>query len=377
VSTPPWRNRTVLALGLVSLLTDASGEMIAPLLPLFVTTTLGGGAISVGAIDGFADASASILKFASGRLADRFGRWKTLALVGYGISSASRPLVALATSPVHVLLVRVADRIGKGIRTSPRDTWLAAAVPKEQRGSAFGFHRGMDHVGAIIGPLLALAGLASGLPLRTVFWLGAIPGALAWLALWLAPAGAEATSPSPGPLTAPPPRLRKFLAPLGLFSLGKAAEGLLLLRAVGTDRPLEIPLVWIGYHVIKVATSEPLGRLSDRLGRRGVLLAGWALYALVAAGLAFATGPLAIALFAVYALYDSLTDGVATAWVSELVEEQRGTAFGWFHLVSGLAAVPAGLGLGALWSFYGPESAFLASAAVTGAASVWLAIAAI
>lgn len=381
----PWLTRNVFAVGLVSLLTDAASEMVLPLLPVFLTTTLGGGAMALGWIEGLADAVASALKLVSGQWADRLGRNQPLMLLGYGISTVARPFVALAQAPWHVLAVRVTDRVGKGIRSSPRDALLSHAVAPAQRGAAFGFHRAMDHAGAVVGPTIAFLFLrfVSG-DLRHLFLLSAIPGVLAVLAV---AAGvrdqplAREPAPAPSVATAPPPppavaaaapadlgRLLTLLAPLAIFTLGKASETFLLLKAGTQSASLTtLPLLWIGLHVVKSTCSFRGGVLSDRLGRGAVIGTGWALHVVVYAALGFATSPAAVtALFLAYGVPAGLTEGAEKALVSSLAPKRgQGTGFGWYHLTLGLSALLASVVFGALWDVFGPRTAFLAGAAVS------------
>lgn len=369
--------KNVVALGLVSLLTDASSEMILPLLPLFLTTVLHAGATSLGAIEGAAEATASLLKLVSGRWTDATGKRRPFVLLGYGISSVARPIVALATAPWHVLAVRMADRVGKGLRTSPRDALLSLAVDPSTRGAAFGFHRAMDHAGAILGPALAI-GVLTLFPgdLRLVFALAAIPGILAVAAIAFLvtepPGGAPKKSPG---FAAPGPRLRALLVPLGLFTLGNASDAFLLLAVARAGRsPLELPVLWMAFHVVKVATSLAAGPLSDRLNRRFLLAAGWIVYALVYAGFAFASDlGTQTALFLVYGAYHGLTEGAEKALIADLSsEEDRGAAYGWVALTVGLLAFPASLGFGVLWDEFGPAVPFLTGSALALSAVVAL-----
>lgn len=379
-----------MALGVVSLCTDASSEMILPLLPLFLTTTLGGGAVALGIIEGSANAVASLVKLLSGSLSDRVGRRKAMALAGYGISTIARPLVALATAPTHVFVVRVVDRVGKGVRTSPRDALLARSVPAADRGLAFGFHRGMDHAGAVLGPLLALLllRLYDG-DLRFVFATALLPGLLALIVLlgWVrdVPRPTEgarepevATSvarPSLRVLGPPPRRLRPLLGPFGVISLATASE-LFLLLSVGIERvPLEaLPLLWVGLHVVK-SVSSPLGGLwADRSSERHVLAAGWSLLAVCYVGFALVEDPLLKgALLLLYGLHHGLSEGPEKALVARIAgDEEVGAAFGWYHLTCGLLALPAGLWFGALWQHHSPGAAFLTGAAMASLAATWL-----
>lgn len=363
----PWLAGNVVALGVVSLLTDASSEMVVPLLPLFVAG-LGGGAVAIGVIEGAAEATAALLKLVSGRLADRSGRNKPLVVAGYGLSTLARPLVAVAAAPWHVLVVRVTDRVGKGVRSSPRDALLAASVAPEHRGRAFGAHRAMDHAGAVLGPLLALAALAlaSG-DLPTVFALAALPGLAAMIVL-VGFVRDTPAPPAPGPrLARPSPQLVRLLLPVGLFGLGNASDVFLLLLA-GAEHAAtwQLPLLWMAFHVVKVLASLLGGDLADRFDRRHTIAAGWVFYAAVYAAFAFADGPWAIAgLFVVYGVYHGLTEGAEKALVADLAPAgERGTAFGWYHLVVGAVALPASAGFGALWEVASPRAAFLTASAL-------------
>jgi MFS family permease len=367
--------RNVLALGLVSLFTDTATEIVVPLLPVFLTTTLGAGALALGWIEGTADAVASLLKLVSGRVADRLGRNRPLVLAGYALSSIARPVIALAAVPAHVLAVRVTDRVGKGLRTSPRDSLLARSVPEKARGTAYGFHRAMDHAGAVLGPLLAIGFLTFvSTDLRLLFALTAVPGVLAVAAILIgvreiASKEKAATAATGEPL--PAGRLARFLVPLAVFTLGNASDVFLLLKA-GTEKvPLiGLPLLWMAFHVVKMLSATPGGRLSDRIGRRRTIALGWSVYALVYAGLAVTTSRAAIAaLFIVYGLYHGLTEGAEKALVADLAPAgARGTAFGWYHATIGILALPAGLLFGGLWERFGPATAFATGAGLAFAA---------
>ncbi len=332
--------RAVKTLGLVSLLTDASSEMIYPLLPAFLTGTLKAGPAFLGVVEGFAEAVAAFVKIGSGVLSDRVARRKPVVVAGYGLSSLTRPLVALATAPVHVLAVRLLDRVGKGVRSAPRDALLAEVTAPEDRGRAFGFHRAMDHTGAMIGPLLASAALLVTHDLRTVFALAAIPAALAMAALvfgvreptrkeagppGLPESGASAT----GDLGGRPFRL--YLLVLAVFTLGNSSDAFLLLRAQEAGVTLTfIPLLWAFHHLVKAGASTWGGTLSDRWGRRRAILGGWTVYVLAYAGFALARSPLqVVSLFGVYGLFHALTEGPERALVADLTGSAgRGRALG-------------------------------------------------
>jgi MFS family permease len=362
-----WRSRNVLALGLLSLLTDSASEMVMPLLPAFLAQ-LGGGALALGWIEGLAEAVASVLKLVSGRVADRTGKRRPLVVAGYTLASVARPLVAVATSVWHVLAVRLVDRTGKGLRTSPRDALLAASVPPAQHGRAFGFHRAMDHAGAVAGPLLAFAVLALGdQSLRLVFALAAIPSALAVL---VAVAGVrEVEVPPKSPVSAPSDGvgLVRVLAPFALFSLGKASDVFLLLAAGAVDSPLEsLPLLWVGLHVVKSAVSVLGGSLADRWGRGRTMILGWSVHVAAYIGFSFAESRTAVwALFVAYGVHHGLSEGAEKALVAELAPAAtRGSAFGWYHLIQGLLALAASVLFGWIWEAVSRERAFQWGAAI-------------
>lgn len=369
--------RTVVALAAVSLLTDASSEMIYPLLPVFLSSVLGAGPLAIGAIEGAAESVAAILKLVSGWWSDRLPRRKPLVLAGYGIASIVRPLIGFAQAVPHVLAIRLIDRVGKGIRGAPRDALIADAVDPSMRGRAFGFHRAADHVGAVIGPLVAYALLAwGGLSLRTVFLLAAIPAALAVVALVVGVRESARTANA-----APKAGLRGggldrrfwwYLGILLLFTLGNSTDALLILRAneLGVSAAL-VPILWAMLHVVKAVSSTPGGILSDRVGRRPLIVGGWLVYALVYSGFASATAEWhAWVLFAAYGTYFGLTEGVEKALVADLVPAgSRGTAFGWYNLTIGLAAFPASLIFGAVWQEWGAPVAFAMGAGLSVLAS--------
>lgn len=376
----PRLARAVVALGVVSLLTDASSEMIIPLLPVFLVS-LGAGPATLGFIEGWADATSAVLKLVSGGLADRAKRRKPLVLLGYGVSSVIRPLIALAQSASHVFAIRFVDRVGKGMRTSPRDAIVADVTHERERGLAYGFHRAMDHLGAVIGPLTAWLLLKqAGLPLRATFGCSAIPAALALATLFLFVKEPErAIAAAPARLSLRPPRVpqfRRFLAAEFLFALGGSTDAFLLLRAHELGVAIaDLPLMEAALHVVKSGLSVPLGSLSDRIGRKRVILTGWIVYAVVYVLFGTATQTWhAWALFTIYGSYYALTEGAERAFVAELVPAgERGRAFGSFHFSTAIAALPASYGFGFLWSRLGAHAAFTAGAALASAAVVLLA----
>jgi MFS family permease len=369
----------ILILGLVSFLTDFSSEMIYPLLPLFLTTVLHAGPAFLGVIEGIAESTASLLKLVSGIVSDRVRDRKKLVLSGYGISSCVRPLIAAATGPLTVLFIRFTDRIGKGVRTSPRDALIADSSDPSMRGKAFGFHRSMDHAGAIIGPLTATFLLAYfTTDLRTIFWLAAIPGALTILLIIFKVKEVEQRKVSSnGRLLGilPKGKLRTFLVILFIFTLGNSSDAFLLLRAnhLGVSE-IRIPLLWAFFHVVKMFSTMPFGALSDRIGRRSVMLAGWSVYALTYIGFAHATSEIHVwLLFAFYGLFYGLTEGVEKAFVVDIAKpEERGGAFGWYNFAIGAGALPASLLFGFVWKMAGAHIAFDLGALFAAIASVLL-----
>jgi MFS family permease len=375
----------VLVLAAVSFLTDASSEIIYPLLPIFLTTVLGTSAAAVGAIEGAAETTSALLKLASGWWSDRASRRKPLVVAGYALASLARPLVAVAQSAAQVLAIRLTDRVGKGIRGSPRDALIAESVDPAIRGRAFGFHRAADHAGAVVGPLIAFALLRwEQLPLRTVFLFAALPGVLSVIVLVLGvretPRHARAASATK---KAGVPSLDvslgrafwTFLASVLLFTLGNSTDAFLILRAnhLGVSVAL-IPILWAALHVVKSAASVPGGALSDRFGRKPLILAGWAVYAAVYIGFGRATETWhAWALFLAYGTFFGLTEGTQAALIADLVgQARRGTAYGWYYLAVGIGALPASVLFGLIWDRVSPRAAFDVGAGLAFAAALVL-----
>ncbi len=367
---------TVVGLGLVSLLTDTSSEAIFPLLPAFLTT-LGASNAFIGLVEGAAELVANVLKYLTGLLADRRARLKPLVLAGYGLSTAVRPLVAFATAPWHVLVIRLADRVGKGVRTSPRDALIAAVTDPSIRARAYGFHRAMDHAGAALGTLLGVGILwlvgagggeaASGEQLRTVFLWAAVPGVLALVALALTREPPRPAPPPPATVRARlPPGLRQALLPIALFAFANATDAFILVKLARLGAaPILAPLLWLALHVIKAATATAGGRLADRYGKRNALALGWTVYAITwsAVGLA-ETVPLLFVLAAAYGTSHGLVEGAERALVAELAAGHgKGTAFGAYNMVVGFAALAASTVFGAVWDRFGSVAAFAGSGA--------------
>jgi MFS family permease len=401
-SSPRWRaalRGNVLAVGIVSFFTDFSSEMIYPLLPAFLTglAPLGSAAVYVGLMEGIAETTASLLKLVSGRVSDTLGRRKALVVLGYGLSTICRPLMAAAGAAWHVVGLRFADRVGKGIRTSPRDAIVGDSVDPDHRGLAFSFHRAMDHAGAVFGPVVAAAILwrllgrgvwgtgASVTPgevhaLRLLFAVALLPGLCAMAALFL---GVREVAPDRGdlpPLAAMrsglPARFYGFVGVTTLFALGNSSDLFLLLYGqtrfgLGMGAALGL---WVALHLSKIAFSFPGGILSDRFGRRRVIVTGWVVYALVYLGMArVTTAGQYCALFVAYGLYYGMTEGAEKAMVADFVPSgRRGTAYGLYHGAIGLAALPASVLFGWIWKSAGAEAAFSFAAALAGLAAVLL-----
>lgn len=373
--------RNVYALAAVSFFTDVSSEMIYPLLPVFLSTVLGANAGFIGAIEGAAESTAALLKLASGWWSDRVRRRKPLVVAGYALASAMRPLIAIAQSATQVLVIRVSDRVGKGIRNSPRDALIADSVSPEVRGRAFGLRSAADNAGALLGPLIAFGVLATWhVSLRTVFWFAVIPGAIAVI---VAIIGIREV-PHHGAIVketalqgAMGRRFWIFLIIIFIFTLGNSTDAFLLLRARQLGVPVALaPILWALLHGVKSVLNIPGGVLSDRIGRRPILIAGWLAYAVVYFLFARAThGWEAWALFAGYGLYFGLTEGTQLALVADVAPPQRrGAAYGWYYLAIGIGALPASLMFGAIWDRFGSPVAFMTGAGLALVAAIGLAV---
>ncbi len=364
----PALTPNVLLLGVVSLGNDLASEMILPLLPAFITLTLGAGPAFVGLIEGVADGVSALLKLHIGRVTDRSGRRKPWVITGYLLSSLVRPLIGLAGVPLHVLGVRLVDRVGKGLRTSPRDALLAASVSAEHRATAFGLHRAMDHAGAVLGGLLGAGLLASGWPVRDVFLLALLPGLLPSLLLLtlreVPPSAPQLQRQAPAPSGPLGTSFSWLIGANALAAVGTVGEGLLLLRAQSLGAGLaSLPLLWAALHAVKSVVSALAGPLADRLGRARLLAAGWvaqaALYALLARTERL---ELFVALFLAWGFRVGLTEGAEKALIAEYSPpERRGTAYGWFHGVNGMAMMAGGALLGGLWQALGTPAALTAA----------------
>lgn len=377
----------VVALSVVSLLNDVSSEIVYPLMPAFLALTLGASPFAIGLIEGFAESIASILKLFSGYFSDRFGTRKVPVLIGYAFAAMTRPFLSIASSWEQVLLLRSVDRVGKGIRGAPRDAMIADAVPADERGFAFGFNRAADNLGAVVGPLAAFAlvyFIASDTENPTiseyqwVFLYASVPVVLGLVVILffvkekrheveltkvkLSLAGFDSN-------------FKRYLVIVAVFTLSNSSDAFLLLRAKESGiSAAMIPLLWGLLHVSKVVSSLIGGNLSDKLGRKTMIISGWVVYALVYSGFAFVTSPWQCwALFIIYGVYFGLTEGVEKAFVADMVPANlRGTAYGLYNLAYGITVFPASILFGLVWSNYGASVAFIASASVSVLAMVLL-----
>ena len=391
--TPGGVPARVKGLSVVSLFNDVASEMVYPLLPAFITRTLGGGPLALGLLDGAAELTASLVKWVSGRLADRPGWQKPLILGGYALAVLVRPLISGATSALQVVGLRVVDRIGKGVRTPPRDAMIAEITAPAARGRAFGFHRAADHLGAVLGSVAAWWLLSRGTDVRSVIGWSVVPGVIAFIVLAVVLKGARSQEsgvrkglprvPVPGSIQPPDSRLPtpdSFWPPvlaLTALTFFRLPEALLILRL--QDRGVAvaaIPLVWGGLHVVRSLSSYPGGWLSDHLGSRRVVAAGGVLFAVVALLFGTPVTPAhAILLFLVLGLVAGLTESGERAVVARLAPARVGRAFGSYHAAVGAAALPAGLVFGALYQSGGARTALWGSAAGMGlAVAAWLVI---
>ena len=370
----------VILLGLVSLLNDSASEMIYPLLPVFLTSTLGATPLIVGVIEGAADGLASILKYFAGAMSDRLPRRKPFVVLGYALAAASRALIAAASRWPAVLAARLIDRTGKGIRSAPRDAIIADVTPFEQRGKAFGFNRALDHTGAIVGPLIAIL-LLQGLhlPMRTVFFIAVIPGAIGVVLLITLlreePRARPAVSGA-GDAALKPGLPKKFwvaMVAIALFSLSNSSDAFLILQAhaAGVTTAM-LPMLWAAHHVIKSLFSTSSGALSDRIDRRLLLVAGWLSYAIIYFVFPFSHSlTFFVVLFVLYAIPFTLTEGAERAWIADLVPpEARGRSFGIYYLTNGLCVLGGTVLFGLIFERVSPRAAFNTGAGLALAAAI-------
>ena len=364
--------RQVKLFGAVSLLNDFASEMVYPLLPAFITGVLGGGAVALGALDGAADAAAALVKLVAGRLADRPSRRGPLIVGGYFLAAAVRPIIALTAAAWQVIVLRIVDRLGKGLRTPPRDALIADVTPAPMVGRAFGLQRGLDHVGAVIGPLVAWWMLSTGADVRTVIVASVLPGVLVLvLATWAVRGGrgrkgsVEGQEPSVlPPLTAPYRPLPPSVIAIAFFYLLRMPETLMILRAqdLGIAVAL-VPLLWASLHVVRSSTSFVGGALSDRIGPSRTMWIGWLSYVALAAGMAFAASPLAAwVLFLALGVVAGLTESPERALVSAATGGRHGSGFGVYYALTGVAALVGGVALGLVFQRVSGATAFTVSA---------------
>ena len=371
--------RTVVVLGLVSMLNDTASEMITPLLPLFLTATLGAGPAIVGLVEGLAEASASILKLVSGWLVDRGWNPKKLVVGGYTASNVSRPLIGLALGWASVMMLRFLDRVGKGLRTSPRDTLISITVDQRIRGRAFGFHRAMDHTGAMFGPILAFMLLQAGLEMGDVFLASAIPGLMVILLVMFAlptPATPVVTETSRFHWRELDKRVRALILAAGGMALATAPEAFLILWLSNAGlQVMWVPLIWAAAHAVRAVISTPAGILSDHIGRMPVVIIGWSgRIVLLLAFALFSDGTwLVWLLFLLYTASTAFTEGAERALIGDFApQEQRGTVYGLYHLICGLLALPGALLFGSIWQWISMEVAFYTAAVLTALSAVAL-----
>ncbi|MFZ0543885.1 MAG: MFS transporter [Candidatus Promineifilaceae bacterium] len=377
--SPRWQNvrqlpRNIWVLTLASFFTDVSTDMLVHLIPFFLANVLGVRTVTIGLIEGLAETTASLVKLISGQLSDRLGRYKGLTVAGYGLSTLAKPFFALAGSWTAILTVRFAERIGKGVRTAPRDVLIADSIDEKQRGLAFGLHRAGDTAGAALGLIIALLVLwflqgneidLTRQSFQTIVWLSILPALTAVLLLVFGVREKRDKTPKTAAAKRPSYKLsqpfKQYLIILVIFTLGNSSDAFLMLRAQTTGLTvLQVMGLLVIFNLVYAFLSGPAGSLSDKVGRQLLLLGGWVLYALIYIGFAFGKTHWQIAvLFALYGIYYGLTQGVAKAFVADLVpKEQRGTAYGWFNAVIGLAVLPASLLAGLLWQGIGSWSGF-------------------
>ena len=409
--TEPWQVDTsrkkifglhsnIFFLGLVSFLTDVSSEMVFTLIPLFLANVLGAAPVIIGFVEGVAESTASLLKVFSGWLSDKLGKRKSLAIIGYVLSTLAKPFMYIATTWGLVLGIRFTDRLGKGVRTAPRDALVADSVSADERGKSFGFHRAMDTSGAALGLIVAAAVvflLQRGtleLARDTYQWLvliGIVPAVLAlFVFFFVREARKDSSSQTQSNSQTNPPytdrspqagkagfgnRFKLFLGIMFLFTLGNSSDAFLILRAQNLGNSvLHILLMLILFNFVYAAISTPAGVVSDKLGRRRVIVLGWLIYALTYLGFAMASASWHIwLLFAFYGVYYGLAEGVARAFVADLVpEERRGTAYGLFHGVVGISLLPASIIAGWLWQTVSPAAPFYLGAGLASLAMIGL-----
>lgn len=362
----------VRSLGWVSFANDFASEMVTPLIPLLILGPLGGTAMTVGAVEGFAEAVHQVLKPVVGRWADRSARHRQLALFGYALSNLARPLIGVAGTALATLGLRVTDRLGKAIRTAPRDALLAEAAPERMRGRAFGFHRSMDHLGAALGPLAAVALLAAGVELADAILWSFIPGMVTVYLMWRAPLPSIAAAglDQKQPLLPLDPRGRRLVIAATVLAIANLPEAFMVVWAHQAGWTVTgIAALWAGVHLVKTLVAYPAGALADRIGRERVVLLAWiARAAALACGawLGREAGAVALgAVFTAYAISLAASEGAERALIAQAAPaDRRGAAFGWYAALPGMAALPSALAIGALWDTLGMTVAFGAASLV-------------
>jgi len=382
--TKPWLNLhpDVVKLGLVSFLTDLSSEMIFSVFAVFFTTVAGASSALLGLIEGLADFSASSLNYLAGWLSDRSGRRKGFVLAGYGFSTLAKTILLVSSSVTGLALFRVIERLGKGFRGPPRDAWLSAVAEPATRGYSFGVHKALDKAGAVLGPLVAY-GLLSWLgesraTYRTLFWVAFVPAvaSVILLARMKDPPGARRERESIGQNWAQlSPGLKRFLVPAGIFALAYYSLGFLLLRAHGLGFGItDIVLLYALFNATCVLVAPWVGRLGDRIGRRHIVMLGYALFGLINLGVVFAGQRWQLALlFALYGVFYAIEDSQSKAFIADIEPERRATAIGVYNFVTGVLYLPASLAAGALWAL-SPDLAFAFAAALSLAAMAAFAV---
>lgn len=369
---------TVWLLGAVSFFNDSASELVYSVLPLYIASILMAGPRAVGIIEGVAEATGSLFKLVSGVLSDRMASGRVWVVGGYSIAAMARPLMAFASSWPVVLMLRFADRVGKGLRTSPRDAMLALSVEKERRGLAFGFHRSLDNAGAVLGPLLAALLLARHMPIRHILLWSAVAGTIVVVLTFFLREPHRTPSQNAQfswTLQGFPVAFRRYLLVLALFTLGNSSNMFLLLRARDLGlADYQVPLLWALVSFSAMLFSTPLSALSDRIGRSKLIVSGWGIYGIFYLVMGFDGNSLLLwPLFAFYGLFMAATEGAEKAYVADFSPPSMlGTAYGWFNMVTGFTLLPASILFGSIWQAFGSRTAFVFSALCALMASMLL-----